>query len=198
MPSKLSTLYLFMTREDEDNFSKNLIEAIPDIIFIDNHPWKTPEPAIRQSLADCYEKLNSGAVILNNKITTLADYKDNYIGSVRNGTEFHGSPVGEGLIQFEHSKNANYLPDGLRDGGLAASYDSDSDPETDQFVKAVWKIAKKHAFKLYALDPKTGLILHDKPSTKFFAWPDAVAKYDQVDGLFLTNNTMAYFTSKKP
>ncbi|WP_369944418.1 hypothetical protein [Xanthomonas medicagonis] len=35
-----------------------------------------------------------------------------------------------------------------------------------------------------------------KPHARFIAWPDAIAKFDRVDGMYLTNNTMAYFTSK--
>ncbi|CAM4183534.1 hypothetical protein ACAN107058_23605 [Paracidovorax anthurii] len=81
-------------------------------------------------------------------------------------------------------------------GGMAASYDVAKDSETDGFVKAVWKLCKQHSSKLYPItDMKTGTV-SPKAHARFIAWPDAIAKFDQVNGLYLTNNTMAYFTSR--
>lgn len=62
--------------------------------------------------------------------------------------------------------------------------------------KAVWKLCKQHGQKLYAItDMKAGTV-SPKPHGRFVGWPDAIAKFDRVGDLYLTNNTMAYFTSK--
>lgn len=186
-----------MTEKDEKAFSELLKAQIPSIRFIDIYPWPTPDPPIRDSLDECRARLNSGAVIINTEILSLEHYRSGYIGCIPEHNQHHGSTVGSGLIQFEHGEPANYEPDGLRNGSLAASYDNEKDPATDTFVKTVWKLCRKHAKKLYGIDPATRRYITDKPVSPFIAWPDAIARYDQVDGLFLTNNTMCYLTSKR-
>lgn len=185
-----------MTKKDEDEFSKILIREIPDVKFIDAYPLPKPEVIIRPSIAQCYGALTSVCAILNTKITSLDLYEKKYIHKSPSREEYKPDFFGKGLIQFQHSKKANYVPDGLKDGRLAASYDSAEDPETDAFVKAVWKLCKQHGHKLYPItDMKAGTV-SPKPHARFIAWPDAIAKFDRVDDMYLTNNTMAYFTSK--
>jgi hypothetical protein len=86
--------------------------------------------------------------------------------------------------------------EGWANGSLAASYDLETEPETDAYVKSVYKIFKRGALKLRYLNANTKEV-HERPTSKFFAWPDAVHKYDQVNSQYLINNTMAYLTSKK-
>lgn len=198
MATKLPTLETFMTEKDEADFSALLKEQIPDVRFIDSYAWARPEPPVHDSLADCHGDPYSHAIIINTSILELETYRRNYVGKpVAEREEYDGAPVGPGLIQFLRSRQAGYLPDGLRNGRLAASYDPETDPATDAFVKAVWKLCRKHGKKLYGIDPKTGHYITDKPLSRFIAWPDAIARYDQVDGLFLSNNTMCYLTSKR-
>ena len=87
---------------------------------------------------------------------------------VRNpGSNYDGAMVGEGLVRFSCSELPGYDTESLRNGRLTASYDLLNEPETDKFVKAVWKIFKKGAKKVYLINRETGQIA-DKPETRFF------------------------------
>ena len=103
--------------------------------------------------------------------------------------------VGEGLVRFSCSELADYDTESLRNGRITASYDEVKEPETDKFVKAVWKIFKKGAKKVYLINRETGQIA-DKPETRFFAWPNAAKKFNGQDGHYLTNHAFAYFVAK--
>ncbi|WP_155630518.1 hypothetical protein [Burkholderia cepacia] len=106
-----------------------------------------------------------------------------------------GSMEGPGAIQFLRSHEAKYAPGSLRDGRLAASYDPDLDPATDEFVKTVWRIFKKFSLKTFLLDRETGTVI-ERPEIRFFAGPNAAAMFDGSIGNYLTNNTLAYFVAK--
>lgn len=93
-------------------------------------------------------------------------------------------------------QNADYAPDGLRNGRLAASYNPTKEPETNKFVKRVWKLFKKGAEKLYFIDPETGKV-QEKPETRFFGWPDAAKNFNGENGRYLTNHAFAYFVPEK-
>lgn len=108
---------------------------------------------------------------------------------------FYGGQVGSGLIQVLHCRIAGYQPGGLMNGRFAASFNTVTQADTAEFVKQVFKIVKKHFKKIYRIDPATKET-QPKPETRFFAGPDAIAQYDQVDGLYLTNHNFAYFTTK--
>ena len=43
----------FLTKVDEDTFSKQLREKYPSIKFVDDSRWETPEPVLRDSIAEC-------------------------------------------------------------------------------------------------------------------------------------------------
>ncbi|WP_369944419.1 hypothetical protein [Xanthomonas medicagonis] len=126
-----------MTKKDEEEFSKILIQEIPSVRFIDTYPLPKLEIILQPSIDKCHGALTSICAILNTNITNLDDYKIKYIHKSPVREEYTPDFFGRGLIQFQHSKRANYTPDGLMDGRLAASYDSVEDPETDAFVKAV-------------------------------------------------------------
>lgn len=194
---KLLAIELFMTREDEKAFSRLIKDEIKSVYFMDNYAWTSPSPIVKNSIDECYGAGNSSVAIINKDIVDLDYYKNNYIKEIGGTGYFHGGTIGDGMIKFLHSEYASYTPGGLMNGALMASYDSVKSPETDAFVKAVWRLCKKHALKLYPItDMETGTV-SSKPHSKFLAWPDAVAKFDQVDGMYLTNNTMAYLTSKR-
>ncbi len=193
---KMPTIQTFMSEADEDDFSKILKKEMPEIYFVDVHPMGTPNLLIKSSISECREKKNSACAIVSSKICSKSFFEKNYIFKIPSREEYHPADIGKGIIQFLHSDEAGYEPGGLRDGGLAASYDSVKDPDTDAFVKAVWKLCKQHGQKLYAItDMKAGTV-SPKPHGRFIGWPDAIAKFDRVGDLYLTNNTMAYFTSK--
>ena len=175
---KMPVLHTFMTKKDEEDFSRLINQSMPSVKFIDIYPWKTPKVVIKNSVSDCYTAINSDCALIDTNITSMQDYEKNYvIKLIKDREQYDGSDVGKGLIQLLHSKKAGYLPGGLRNGRLAASYHLPEDSETDFFVKSIWKLFRKHAAKLYHIDPKTGVI-SDKPISNFLAWPDAIAKYD--------------------
>ncbi|MEQ4624047.1 hypothetical protein [Providencia manganoxydans] len=193
---KMPTIQVFMTKKDEDNFSRLLKDSINGIEFIDIYNWNTNSPQVRESLSLCYEKVFSAAAILNTNITSLDDYKDNYVFRNQSDNGYTGSFVGKGLIQFLHSKDGECVEGCLKDGRLSASYNPTEDPETDAFVKAVWKIFKKGAKKVYAINRETGELYRDKPETRYFAWPDAAKIYDGTDGRYLTATAFNFYIAK--
>ncbi len=184
-----------MTKKDEQEFSLKLRESFPDIYFIDFHPWDSPFPPMKNSIALCYDKLNSIVVISDESIVSQAEYIENDVKPFPTGSGYMGNPIGRGLIQYQHSKEAGYAKGCIMNGRLTASYFPENDPETDVFVKTVWKIFKKGAQKVYLIDRETGE-LSAKPETRFFAWPDAAKTYDGTDGRYLTNHAFAYFVAK--
>ncbi|WP_368883544.1 hypothetical protein [Proteus mirabilis] len=192
---KMPTIQIFMTLQDENDFSSSLLANFDDIKFIDSYVWDTDNPPFYDSIEKCHSRLNSQAVIINQDITSAKEYKDRYTGRHISSQGYIGSPVGKGLIQFLHSSKAEYAENCLRNGRISATYDPTKDPETEAFVKAVWKIFKKGAKKVYLIDRETGEV-NIKPETNFFAWPDAAKTYDGTDGRYLTNHAFAYFVAK--
>ncbi|HFS5770251.1 TPA: hypothetical protein ACH0SE_004669, partial [Providencia rettgeri] len=183
--NKVVAIETFMTKKDEADFSLALISSFNGIKFIDNHPWSTPQPQLKDSISSCYAALNSMVTILNENIIDLDSYSKYLVKQSSSGSCYTGASIGKGLIKFLHSKEADYAKGGLSNGSIDASYFPETDPETDIFVKSVWKIFKKGAKKVYLIDPETGE-LNTKPETRFFAWPDAAKTYDGTDGRYLT------------
>ena len=194
--SKTMVIELFFTKEDEKDFSLLLKSAFPAIYFIDIFPWPTPEPVLKESIDQCYEKPNSDCAIINSEILPIEDYKSKYVHKAQNLEIYRGAFMGEGLIQFLHSKSAQYEPGGLMNGGVAASFDPKKEATTHLFVKEVYNLLKKYCIKLKPFDVKSEIIVDQRLARDFYAGPHAIKEYDQVNGLYLTNNKMAYFTSK--
>jgi len=182
-----------MTKEDEREFSRQLLEALPEISFIDIDCWATLDPIIRSSIADCSSRWGNIG-LLNKQIMPLKSYCSEYIQKTAHGY-YQGGSVGRGLIQYLRPKEEKYDPLGFKNGSLTSSYHIDRDIDTDIYVKTVYKIFKKGAKKLYYINPMTGSI-NNKPETRFFAWPDAVQQYDMANEKYLCNHAIAYFTSK--
>lgn len=190
---KLPALEIFMTAVDAVEFSKILKDQIESVKFITQYIWPDLNIPISDVL-DMEIAKNINFCIINTDILSIEDYKKKYVIHYPE-SNYDGSMVGEGLIGFSCSELADYAPGSLRDGQLIASYDVVKQPETDKFVKAVWKIFKKGAKKVYLINRETGQIA-DKPETRFFAWPDAAKKYNGENGHYLTNHAFAYFVAK--
>lgn len=192
MSDKILSLQIFMTSIDEDNFSKLLLENFPHIRFIELFNWRSPEPPMHKSLAHC----NSRGAIINEKIVSIDLYKKNLIFLSSDETHYTGSMIGNGLIQFLGSSEAEFSPGCLNNGCLAATYNPETEQETEIFVKAVWKLFKNNAVRLYWVNQETGQV-NEKPESRFFAWPDAAEKYDGSKGNYLANHAFAYFVAKR-
>lgn len=160
---KLPGLEIFMTKKDEECFSKALKEYSDSIEFIDNYIWLTAEPPLKELISLCYDAINSNVTIINGNITSFSEYKNHFVFPRPNNAGFSGSFVGKGLIQFIHSREADFAEGCLRNGTISASYKPAEDPETEAFVKAVWKIFKK-ALKRFTLltEKRVKLILNRK------------------------------------
>ncbi|MBG3039692.1 hypothetical protein GHV27_17910 [Proteus mirabilis] len=193
---KMPTIETFMTKKDEDDFSKALVSAISTIKFFDHYVWNISYPPIKQSIALCYDRLNSSATIFNEEIISLDEYIKNEVHPHLSGTGYVGNSMGKSTIQYQHSKEADYAKGCLMNGGLATSYFPQENPDTDAFVKTVWKIFKKGAKKVYAINRETGELYRDKPETRYFAWPDAAKIYDGTDGRYLTATTFNFYIAK--
>ena len=192
---KLPALEIFMTAVDAVEFSKVLKDQIESVKFIKQCPWSDLNIPIFDVL-DMEIAKNIDFSIINTDILSIEDYKKSYVGHYPESTDYyHGAMVGKGLVRFSCSTMAGYAPGSLMNGRLTASYDVVKQPETDKFVKAVWKIFKKGAKKVYLINRETGQIA-DKPETRFFAWPDAAKKFNGEDGHYLTNHAFAYFVAK--
>ncbi|MBI0005067.1 hypothetical protein H3S74_02300 [Gilliamella sp. W8126] len=190
---KLPALEIFMTAVDAVEFSKVLKDQIESVKFITQYRWPDLNIPISDVL-DIEIAKNIDFSIINTDILSIEDYKKKYVIHYP-GANYDGAMVGEGLVRFSCSTMAGYAPGSLMNGRLTASYDVVKQPETDKFVKAVWKIFKKGAKKVYLINRETGQIA-DKPETRFFAWPDAAKKFNGENGHYLTNHAFAYFVAK--
>ncbi|WP_407972031.1 hypothetical protein ACJ51O_31025 [Burkholderia pyrrocinia] len=195
MTNKMPTLQTFMTAVDEAVFSDLLKAHIPSVKFIDSFLWSSPVPPVHDSMAECHGHPFSNIVILDEAICTVERYAREFVGPHPGGGSYMGGNVGPGMIQFLRSREADYAPGSLRDGRLAASYDPNAEPAMDAFVKTVWKIFKKFAAKTYLVNRETGVV-SEKPETRFFAGPDAAAKFNGSNGSYLTNNAFVYFVAQ--
>ena len=190
---KLPALEIFMTAVDAVEFSKVLKDQIESVKFITQYRWPDLNIPISDVL-DIEIAKNIDFSIINTDILSIEDYKKKYVIHYPRAN-YDGAMVGEGLVRFSCSTIAGYAPGSLMNGRLTASYDVVKQPETDKFVKAVWKIFKKGAKKVYLINRETGQIA-DKPETRFFAWPDAAKKFNGENGHYLTNHAFAYFVAK--
>ena len=190
---KLPALEIFMTAVDAVEFSKVLKDQIESVKFITQYIWPDLNIPISDVL-DMEIAKNINFSIINTDILSIERYKKECVTHYP-GCGYNGDIAGEGLVRFSCSKLAGYAPGSLRNGRLTATYDLVKEPETDKFVKAVWKIFKKGAKKVYLINRETGQIA-DKPETRFFAWPDAAKKFNGEDGHYLTNHAFAYFVAK--
>lgn len=190
MTSKLKSMKIFMTDSDEILFTNLLKEQRPQIKFIEYFVWNTPNPPVYDSLAECCNNKSSYVIIIDTSIVSVDEYKEKRIFPHPAGEGYLGSQVGEGLIQFLHSREGSYVSNCLGNGTLAASYNSEYQPETDIFVKTVWKTIKKNALKVYALDKEKGSIA-DKPEG-FYAFPDAATKYNGTHDKYLTSSALHF------
>ena len=190
---KLPALEIFMTAVDAVEFSKVLKDQIESVKFITQYRWPDLNIPISDVL-DIEIAKNIDFSIINTDILSIEDYKKKYVIHYP-GANYDGAMVGEGLVRFSCSTMAGYAPGSLMNGRLTASYDVVKQPETDKFVKAVWKIFKKGAKKVYLINRETGQIA-DKPETRFFAWPNAAKKFNGENGHYLTNHAFAYFVAK--
>ena len=191
---KLPALEIFMTAVDAVEFSKVLKDQIESVKFIKQGIWPNRNVPFLDVL-DIETAKNIHFSILNTSIFSIERYKEEYVMPHPAGSGYIGSWVGEGLVRFSCSRIADYDTESLRNGRLTASYDLLNEPETDKFVKAVWKIFKKGAKKVYLINQETGQIA-ENPETRFFAWPDAAKKYNGENGHYLTNHAFAYFVAK--
>ena len=190
---KLPALEIFMTAVDAVEFSKVLKDQIQSVKFIKQCPWPDLNIPIFDVL-DMEIAKNINFSIINTDILSIERYKKECVTHYP-GCGYKGDIAGEGLVRFSCSCIAGYAPESLMNGRLTATYDLVKEPETDKFVKAVWKIFKKGAKKVYLINRETGQIA-DKPETRFFAWPDAAKKFNGENGHYLTNHAFAYFVAK--
>ncbi|EAS1882910.1 hypothetical protein HM25_002489 [Salmonella enterica subsp. enterica serovar Carno] len=195
MANKMPVIEVFMTLADEELFSQKLSTNIPCVNFINSGTWEKRTPDIGVSLDKCLN-CSPQHSIWNSDILPLKEYEEKFIFPDANAGGYFGATIGRGLIQYIRPQKAGYDSYSLLNGRLAASYDQKQDPETDLYVKTVWKLFKNNAKKVYAIDRKTGEI-SSRPETRFFAWPDAAKKYRGKEGRYLTNNAMAYFIVKE-
>ncbi|QVN21007.1 hypothetical protein [Burkholderia pyrrocinia] len=197
MTTKMPTLQTFMTNADEAAFSDFLKTHIPSVKFIDSYIWNSPVPPAYNSMTECHGQPFSNIVIINEEICSVERYAREFIAPHPGGSGYMGSMEGPGAIQFLRSREADYAPECLRDGRLAASYDPAIDPATDVFVKMTWNVFKKFAHKTFVVNRETGVV-NEKPESRFFAEPDAAAKFDGMHGHYLTNNAFFYLVAKSP
>lgn len=196
MAIKMPTIEIFMDSEDEIELSNRILEVHPEVKFIDVFPWDDPCPPIYSGLQECKSQYGNIAIV-NTEITSLEDYCANFVKKRFGVDVFDGGIIGPGIIQYLRPRFSDYNPNGLRNGRLASSFDSEKEPETASFSKSIYSIFKKGAKKLYWINPESGLITDPKPDRHFFAWPSAIKKYDRVNGQYLSNHAQAFLTSKK-
>lgn len=182
-----------MTGADEKALSDILKERFSKIIFIDIYPWPAPNPPVCDSIDLCNGSLISGCAILNLDIVSFERYKKSMVGKIPSREEYHGADIGPGLINVEHSSIEAY---GLRHGCVAYSY-CENDLETKKFSNDVTKIVRKTLTRVYPMEFETKkMVPTERFLRSYYAGPDAIEKYDQVNGLFLGCHPTALLTSR--
>ncbi|EJH7016002.1 hypothetical protein NFT50_004638 [Salmonella enterica] len=191
---KMSQLRPFMTEKDEEEFSVLLRTYIPEIKFISSYIWKVPEPPIYNLINQC--KLPNGrrsnVVLLNESICSLIEYKKKYVIQHPSGGGYTGGQVGKGMIQFCPSRHNYYAEGCLSDGGLASSYRPEETPETEKYIKLVWKLFKSRAIRVYQINRETGDV-GSKPDSGLYVWPDAANKFDGKNNHYLAASALDFF-----
>ncbi|EDR2891648.1 hypothetical protein YN18_004617 [Salmonella enterica subsp. enterica] len=190
---KMSQLRPFMTEKDEEEFSVLLRAHIPEIKFICDFVWESPEPPIRYLINQC--EISNGrrpsVILLNESIYTLTEYKQN-VREHLGGGYYKGGSIGHGIIQFEPSEYDYYAKGCLSCGGLVSSYRPEETPETGEYIKLVWKLFKSRAIRVYQINRETGEV-SSKPDSGLYAWPDAASKFDGKNNHYLAASALDFF-----
>lgn len=192
---KMSQIRSFMTEKDEEDFSVLLRAHIPEIKFICDFVWKSPEPPIRYLINQCeiWNGRRPNVILLNESILSLDKYKREYIREhLGGGGYYQGATIGEGMIQFEPSEYDYYAKGCLSCGGLVSSYRSEETPETGKYIKLVWKLFKSRAIRVYQINRETGEV-SSKSDSGLYAWPDAASKFDGKDNHYLAASALDFF-----
>lgn len=192
---KMSQLRPFMTENDEEEFSVLLRLNFPEIKFICNSVWKTPEPPIRHLINQCeiWNGRRPNVILLNESILSLDNYKHKYIREhLGGGGYYQGAAIGKGMIQFFPSEYDYYAEGCLSDGSLSSSYIPGEEPETGNYIKLVWKLFKSRAIRVYQINRETGEV-SSKPDSGLYAWPDAASKFDGKNNHYLAASALDFF-----
>jgi hypothetical protein len=187
-----------MDNSDEKVFLESILKIHPDVIFIVEFSWKSPNPPVVKSINEIVNTNNkyNQIVILSTNIISFESYLNKHIYKIDKSSLYRGISHGCGIIKFDASFLADYEPGGLRNGELTGANAPDFGVEAQQFVESIFSIFKNGSRKIYVFDPKTGIVDQNREENMFFAWPSAIKNYDQVDGKYLTHNEWCYFTSK--
>ncbi len=142
-----------MTSADELEFSKELRKAVPQIRFIDDNVWDSPQPSVAETIAACKTHF---AFIWN-------PFVMQELPSVRRGDGRYEGPNAGPVIQYVRSLKSDGL---LRSGSIAAGVD-DADDNMLRFANLVWRVLRKVA--------SPSLVTFDgAPAPEYWAGPDAM------------------------
>ena len=140
MATKMPTIHTFMTKQDEDSFSKLIVEQVPDVKFIDMFIWPTSTPVTRNSIAGCSSSM---VAILKTGITSMDFYSKTWVGRRTESNGYDGAQIGPGIIQFLRSKPAHYDPKSLRNGRLSATYNPDTEHDMDASCESGVRLSRR-------------------------------------------------------
>ncbi|ENE6635800.1 hypothetical protein ABNR98_001062 [Salmonella enterica] len=190
---KMSQLRPFMTENDEEEFSLLLRLHVPDIKFIASYLWSTSEPPVYNLINECEmpNGIRSNVVLLDESICSLNEYKK-YVIQNPGSEKYTGGKVGKGMILFEPSEYDYYAKGCLSCGGLVSSYRPEETPETEKYIKLVWKLFKSRAIRVYQINREMGEV-SSKPDSGLYAWPDAASKFDGTDNHYLAASALDFF-----
>jgi hypothetical protein len=159
-----TSIEVLFTAQDERAFSALLKRDFPEVTFIDDDVWPTPEPPMVSSIEQCRTHY---CFIWNRAIyaSQRSDQPCPHGG-------FYGPVVA--TIQFLRSRpNENTLRAGRMAAGMHDEYPKAK--EMVEFIKRVWKIAKKFAsVRVDHVAPDDNSIITPRPPG-FLVGPDAAA-----------------------
>jgi hypothetical protein len=142
-----------MTSADELAFSRELRNAVPQIRFIDDNVWDSPQPTLAESIAACKTHF---AFIWNPSLIRQ-------LPVVRRGDGRYEGPNSGPVIQYVRSLKVDGL---LRSGRIAAGFD-DVDESMLDFANVVWQVLGKVA------NPRL-VTLDGEPVPEYWAGSDAI------------------------
>jgi hypothetical protein len=170
---------LLFTPEDEHDFSRQIRNVFPGVVFIDNVYWPTEIPPSRVSIPECESKF---VYIWNRQIFP------NILGMTRTHGGFYDPQSGI-VIQFIRSQIKG---NELLSGTMGVGFDK-TDFAMRTFVEGVWKIFKKLTpKKIVQVDPGTREVLFPRTDIRLGIDAYRWCKEDDARYLRFCNSDLIY------
>lgn len=185
-------LCIFMHSEDESNFCKSLVMAVPSVRFIDMSKQGLSQfPTYNDSIGSC---AGAHVTFVDSNIVSEELFQREYVRAHPSGKGWVYAMVGGGLVSMLRSKPPGFSEVSLLNGEIRASVPAE-DAATAAFVSDVMAVARSGGLRVFPVDPASGVI-GKKADRKFVAWPSAAVAFSGENGANLVNGRDTLFVAK--